>query len=348
MADFSTLSVYTYTERLICRAIPAMPADGKPDVPPAHATLPNVLAAIFGPRTNHSVFSITSSQHGDFLVMDESLHVSFAGFHAAQVGYTAIYLHESSTERSGAEVSGALSTLCDCLARARVPVLNVCTLARNIMLVPSRKHADALATLRTAVEQPATPSKEAAASSSGPERPVKRQHVAPSTDGVRIEVTSAKVAVASLSVAALKRCSHAILSLFFLTPAVVTKNATATAGLRERPTLQHLFELGGEVSMIVEEDSLDRLEQTERESSDALFKEIKDTIVHNWRVLDITAADGCDGIGILSSVCLPFASLPLLNVSTLDHTFVLVHHEHLGTAIDKLTEVGFGVSAEDH
>ena len=60
-----------------------------------------------------------------------------------------------------------------------------------------------------------------------------------------------------------------------------------------------------------------------------------------WRVLDVTATSpGHDGVGILSSVCLPLASLPLMNVSTLDHSFVLLPGVHVDTALELLGQEG--------
>ena len=86
-----------------------------------------------------------------FVVLDESLHRELFGGSAA-TQWSCLYLHESSTEKSGHELSGSLSLLCDRLAAARVPVLNVTTLARNFMLVQSSVAELALSTLRAAVE----------------------------------------------------------------------------------------------------------------------------------------------------------------------------------------------------
>lgn len=311
-ADFSTLSVYTYNAPLAARFVSAGCGD---------ATVPSLLAALFGPRRDHSVFSITANAEGDFLVMDASLHDAMFSAQADKILWSCLYLHEASENRTGAEVSGALSKLCDRLAAGRVAVLNVCTLARNFMLVKEEAAERALATLRGAVEVSAD---EAA------EPPSKRQQLVPppvarcASRDVQIELLPATVAVGSLTVAELKRCSHAFLMLFFLRPC--------------RPAFAHYFEMGGEVSVAVEEAALERVRSDEPESAATLDAALAPGLTRGWRVLDVTVRGGSEGVGILGQVCGALASLPLMNFSTNDHTYVLVREEHRETALALLGE----------
>ena len=144
--------------------------------------------------------------------------------------------------------------------------------------------------------------------------------------GVRIEVRPGTVAVGTLSVGELKRCAHAVLSLFFLPAA---RGAS-------RPRFRHLFELGGEVSLAVEEEALGALGTEEPQSAAILDAAFAKELTRGWRVLDVTKAHGGEGVGILSAVCVPLASLPLLNVSTPDHSYVLVHEDNLELALERL------------
>ena len=86
------------------------------------AALPKMLAALFGHRRRHSVFSVTFTVEGLFLVMDSALHCELFGGNGGE-SWSCLYIHEASSERSGAEVSGALSTLCDRLAKEQIAVL---------------------------------------------------------------------------------------------------------------------------------------------------------------------------------------------------------------------------------
>ena len=68
-----------------------------------------------------------------------------------------------------------------------------------------------------------------------------------------------------------------------------------------------------------------------------------------WRVVCVTQSEGSDRVGVLSEVCLPLASLPLMNVSTGSKTFVLVPGRFLDRALElylcpissKMALVGF-------
>lgn len=342
LPDFSTLAVFTYKGALTTQMVPT---------PFSRTALPQMLSALFGPRKQDTVFSLTATPEGDFLILDVALHASLFGGSGVSSGndgipaphtlphWSCLYLHEASPDRTGAEVSGALSTLCERLAAARVPVLNVCTLARNFMLMREEVSQVALDTLRSAVEEGANHDGQAADGAGagqildGP--PQKRQHVGASGhvasalsggSGVRIVVTPARVSitVATISVADLKKCAHAILALFVLPQGGA------------RPTFQHLFEMGGEVSLAFEDAALRSLHDTEPASAAALEEAIAPTVVRGWRVLDVTAPAGGDSVGILSAVTVPLASVPLLNVSTLEHSYVLVQEADLDVALARL------------
>ena len=191
--DFSTLSVYSYKNPVAAVFLKPEEAVGK-----AHA----ILSCLFGPRKN-AMFSVTRSSGGTFVVFDEAVAASFLGG-PPPPGETwrVLYIHEGSEERSGSEISGALSALCAKLADAAVPVLNVCTLARNFMLVREAVSERALATLRATVEASHAGTAEATASL-----------VAPA--GVALRLTRPRYAICTLKLEQLHTLSHALLQLFF-------------------------------------------------------------------------------------------------------------------------------------
>jgi len=306
--DLSTLSVFTYHGPLAMHFIP---------LSQTAALLPALLSAVFGSRVRHSVFSLCSNTEGSFLLLDETLHRELFGGSCGVAPWSCLYIHEASSERSGAEVSGALSLLCDQLAAAQVPVLNVCTLARNFMIVKSALSDVAVSTLRSAVEGP-TPNGNPSAPPAEPTMTTKAAAAA----GVRLQLLRGLHCIGSLSVEQLKECSHAVLHLLFL-----RKGAHA---------FTHFFEMAGEISLTLEEDALKALEQAEPTSAKALSSALQPRLSRGWRVLDITAPAGGDGIGILGAVCRPLAKLPLMNFSTLDHTYVLFPEAHLDEALKKL------------
>lgn len=334
--DFSTLSVYTYSGALRTYSIP---------VESSRAAFAPLLNLIFGRgEADPGLISLTSSAEGDFVVADAKTEEKLsdasgmgqqADLPSGSQRWNAIYIHESSSEKAGAEISGALSALCDTLANAKVAVLNVCNLTRNFMLVQEHVSGLALDTLREAVQAPTAPEEESGDGGGGPP-PAKKPKAASveekttsaaastkaAADVVRITVTKARVSVGSLTSAQLKQCAHALLQLFFLR--------------ESRPTFQHLFELGGEVSLFVDEAGLAQLRCDEPASAEALDLALAPTVVKGWRVLDVTAPSGGDEVGILSAVSLPLADLPLLNVSTFEHSYVLVREDHLAEALRRL------------
>ena len=327
--DLSTLAVYTYQGSLVTHFLPAARSRAE--------SLAALIEAVFGSRRR--TFSMTSSPDGDFLVMDEAMHRElFGGADSRQ--WSCLYIHEGSTEVHGAEISGALSTLCDRLARAHVPVLNMCTISRNFMLVRQEAAEVALQTLRATIEPPAEATADAnqqqEASPRAAKAPSNRERVCA---GVRIELLRGHVCIGMVSVAALKTAAHALLSLLFLQP---SKGARGS----RRPPLTHYFEMGGEVSLILDQSALDALVAEEAESASALLIAFGGTLSKGWRVLSVTAPAGSDGVGILSAVCLPLSSLPLLNVSTLDHTFVLVRESDVPQAIELLQRAEFAVERD--
>lgn len=335
-ADLSTLAVYTYHGPLAAHNLPASRTSDY---------LIGLQRTVFGQREpRFSVFSITSSSTGDFLMMDEPLHRELFGG-GGTIRWNCLYIHEATSARTGAEISGSLSALCDHLAEANIPVLNICTLARNFMIVRETVAPGALTTLHAALVPPssarhiAKPGDNTGADGD-PSRNSDAQNVDDSaSDGsgarrfrLTLELKREKVIVGSLSVAELKACCHALLTLFFLR--------------RTRPTFQHFFEMAGEASLIVEESALEALRQSEPASSEALLAALKPSLSRGWRVLSITAPCGSEGVGLLGAVCLPLSRLPLLNVSTLDESFVLIREEHLSEALRLLGAAGFDVAHE--
>lgn len=247
----------------------------------------------------------------------------------------------------GAEISGALSTLCDRLADERVAVLNMCTLSRNFMLVREEAEERALATLRATIQPPegaadGTAGDAASATAGGGQDLASRgtgggRARASVPRGVQLEMLKAPVCIGMVSVQNLKLAAHALLSLLFLQD---------PRARHRRPSFAHYFEMGGEVSLILDEGALGALAAREPQSHRALVEGFGSTLSREWRVLSVTCAAGSDGVGILSAVCLPLASLPLLNVSTLDHTFVLVREADVEEALQLLRRAGFELELE--
>ena len=300
---FSTLSVFTYQAPLCVHFVTATQMS---------TMLPAMLSAVFGERRRHSVFSFTALASGTFVVLDEPLHREMFGGSGSET-WSCYYIHESSSMRSGADVSGSLSLLFDHLARAQVPMLNVCTLRRNFVLVRKALADLALQTLRHALDGGSVQS---AATDAPP-----AQVAATPLGRVSVELLRPTVALCALSLAQLKQCAHSVLHLLFL---------------RRPEQFVHYFEMGGEISLAISEGALSSLEEAEAESAATLRAAIEPTLSRGWRILDVTATGGHDGIGVLSAVCLPLAALPLMNFSTLDHTFVLVSEAHVERALELL------------
>ena len=310
---FSTMSVYTYNGPLCTHFVTAAQAA---------TALPALLSAVFGSRKRHSVFSFTAGATGSFLVLDETLHRELFGGSGSE-RWSCLYIHESSSARSGADVSGSLSLLFEHLTHAQVSIINVCTMRRNFVLVRQTMADVALQTLRSALDgdgrQSPPPASDAASF---------RGQLTMSS--VRIELLRSSLAIGTLTLAQLKESAHSILHLLFL---------------RRSDQFVHYFEMGGEISLAISEGPLEALELSEPESTATLRAALEPSLSRGWRIFDVTAATGYDGIGILSAVCLPLATLPLMNFSTLDHTYVLVPEVHLEAALELLA-LNFDVTTE--
>ena len=330
--DFSTLGVFTYNGVLCTQFIP---------VEKASANITQILSAMFGVHLQRSTFSITSSALGDFIMCDAALHAKLFGREVAEKQdlFSCLYIHEGSAERTGAEISGALSTLCERLAQARVPVLNVCTLTRNFMLMRQELEAHALATLRTTLE---LPEGEGGSTATGlpaqPELTAATAAAHPKAK-IRVALESGEYCIGTLTVRQLKAAVHVLLNLFFL------RGADSDAG--GRPAFAHFFEMGGECSIILAEGALAAVRAAEPESAEALLGPLAPSLSRGWRVLTVAAPKGSDGVGILAAVCLPLAQLPLLNVSTQEQTFILVRSIDLAEALKLLDQAGVAVSEEE-
>lgn len=314
---FGSLSVYTYQNPLAALFFPCTEGSNRSLVEP-------VLAAVFGPPCT-SMFSLTSSSDGDFILADhaacgERLRLPQAAGAAGGSGeWRCLYIHEASFERGGAEISGALSLLCERLAAAEVAVLNMCSLARNFMVVRSSCEARAMQTLREAYEDGERPARPAL----------------PPPSGVRLRLLQPPVAICSLSREDVNACAHALLHLLFW-QADAAGGEGGRQSERPRPSFLHYFEMGGEASLMVEEAALERLGAAHPTSWDALRERAEPTLHRGWRVLSVSADAGSDARGILAAVCLPLAGVPLMNVSTIDATFVLLPSSHLDTALSLL------------
>ncbi|KAL1510552.1 hypothetical protein AB1Y20_006854 [Prymnesium parvum] len=308
--DFSTLSVYSYRSAVATIFV-------SPDEAPSRATA--LLSRLFGPR-EHGMFSATRSPAGTFLICDTTTTDGLMGAAVpTDEAWRVLYIHEGSEERQGSEISGTLSALCARLADASVAVLNVCTLARNFMLVREAACERALATLRATVE----------AGQAGGARGggVAAQPIA----AAKIRLRRARLAICSFKLESLPSLSHALLHFFFLEPAA---------------TFVHYFEMGGEISIIFEQAMLDRLASSFPSSAEALRHAAAGSLKTDWRVMSVAVCDGYEGVGILNRVCLPLSSLPLMNVSTLDETFLLFADQHASRAL-KLLEPHFAVEVEE-
>ena len=106
----------------------------------------------------------------------------------------------------------------------------------------------------------------------------------------------------------------------------------------------HYFEMGGEISLMVEQAALDSLDGAATGGENALRAAIAPTASQGWRVIRLTVAPGSDAVGVLAAVCRPLAALPLMNVSTLDANFLLVEGQHLEAALELLREAGSAVA----
>ena len=219
--NFSTMAVYSYQGPIVTLFVP--PEDSQ------RATHP-VLDCLFGPR-KHAMFSVTRAfSAGAFLVFDEGVAEGFLGRAATpSERWRCLYIHENSEERDGSEVSGCLTALCAKLTAAAVPVLNVCTLARNFMLVRDECSERALSTLRAAV----------VGSQSGTAEPAPATPT-PSAKDVRLRLMRSHLAICSLQVDQLQSCTHALLQLLLF--------------MDDAPkSFFHLFEMGGEASLMFEQ-----------------------------------------------------------------------------------------------
>ena len=182
------------------------------------------------------------------------------------------------------------------LAAEEVSVLDVTTLARNFMLV----RADAAErALRTLQESPARPLALAARPQLSRPPPL------------RLALLPPRLAIGALSLAELPACAHALLRLVFR---------------RERRTPLHYFEMGGEVSLIVEEAPPTRCAPTAAAATTrgaargaargagavALARLARDLVA---------AAQGAEAVGL--SALTSRIRAPIMNVSSLDTNFIL-------------------------
>ena len=215
----------------------------------------------------------------------------------------ALPLHprEGSTDKKGDETEGTIAALSARLAAEEVSVLDVTTLARNFMLVRADAAERALRTLQESL------SRGRALLAARPQlsRP----------PPLRLALLPPRLAIGALSLAELPACAHALLRLVFLP--------------RSPHAFLHYFEMGGEVSLIVEEAPLDALCADGAGGDDAcaggeaLRAALAPSLSRGWRAISVAAAQGAEAVGILSALTSRIRA-PIMNVSSLDTNFILV------------------------
>mmetsp|Transcript_30731 Transcript_30731/g.96937 ORF Transcript_30731/g.96937 Transcript_30731/m.96937 type:complete len:317 (-) Transcript_30731:72-1022(-) len=292
--DYSTLAVFTYRSAIVARTVPRQHM---------HRIAHAVIGGLFGDHTD-SMFSLTVTASGAFLLADSGLAALASELPRNandEDTFRCLYLHESSETRRGSQIAGTLSALSARLAAEAIPVLSTTTLGRNFLLVREGATERALVTLQRTLDEP----------SSLPAMPP------PPADRMVLTVLPAPVCICSLSRDELPAAAHALLWLFALQPA---------AGLT------HVFEMGGEVSLIFESPALHALTQAHPASASALLHAAGPTLERGWRALSIVVPLGAAEPGLLSRVCLPLSTLPMMNVSTGDTNLVLVPGDRLDAA----------------
>ena len=332
---FARLSVFTYTGRVCCIFVPHAETE-----PLSHATLSSLFGA--GAVSGERVFGLTASAAGVFFIVDEADVGLFAAAKPPKLRHRCLYIHDSADEHCGGHTSGTLAALSARLAAAGVAVLNVCSLARNFMLVREPSAEKALELLRATVEPPqpdaqAARADGAAAGGAGPSSPA-----GAASAKVSIELLAAPINIGALSVNDLETCAHALITLLLLPRAPL-------------PAFAHLFSMGGELSLMVEASHVDALNESHPASARMLHRALDAALpelgysAHGsgaepaarwrgdaWRAFAVRARDGCAEVGLLSAVAAPLHSLPLMNVSTLDENYVLVRSDDASRALELL------------
>jgi len=312
--DYSTLAVFTYYSNVAACFVPSTERQ---------LSTHTIVTCLFGKRahTESAMFSCSVTPEGVFFLLDrtavEALDLEpYIGRHVESANdlWRCLYIHESSETRNGSEVFGTLAALTAQLAAAQVPVLNMTSLERNFMLVRAH-HADAaLKQLQETLEGRA----HADSSAMGLACDLNKNILTAASP--RLELLPESVAMGSFPSDKIPQCAHALISIL----------------LYSGSAFCHLFELGGEVSLIMDESSLAALSSTHLSSANVLLSAIGDSIARNWRVLSIGCPAGSETVGILSAICLPLASLPIMNVSTLERNFLLIKAAQLEQAIELL------------
>ena len=289
---FSTLSVFSYTNDV--QAVAFARAD-------AHAATQGALHCLFAPPSSRAseMFSYTASADGVFVLVDAAAAHLLGG--ARGDAWRCLYIHEGSTDKKGDETEGTIAALSARLAAEEVSVLDVTTLARNFMLVRADAAERALRTLQESL------SRGRALLAARPQlsRP----------PPLRLALLPPRLAIGALSLAELPACAHALLRLVFLP--------------RSPHAFLHYFEMGGEVSLIVEEAPLDALCADGGGGDDAcaggeaLRAALAPSLSRGWRAISVAAAQGAEAVGILSALTSRIRA-PIMNVSSLDTNFILV------------------------
>ena len=269
---FSTLAVFSYRTPVATLFFP----DGEAAENTTHA----VLRCLFGPRV-HNMFSFTISAEGRFFCLDEQLVglLDRSQSESARDLWHCLYIHEASEQKKGTETYGTMAALSRKLAAEEIAVLDCSTLSRNFMLVRLDNAERALRSLQDAISKA-----EAAADGSGGGNgggggdngatpiPGTVRAAGDALAAAQLALLPGDVTIARLSLDALPPCSHALMQLLFFPP-----------GGKASPSFLHYFEMGGEVSLMLEQAALDNLDGVAgEESALALRSAIAPTASTGW------------------------------------------------------------------
>lgn len=258
--DYSTLSVFSYRSRVVARSLPLAQL-------PVAAHV--IIYSLFGPLKD-SMFSFSLVDSGCCFLLDESYAETFDAIVGSFVKsgsqiYTCLYIHECSTSRRGSEVAGTLSTLTAQLAQNALPVLSMTTIARNFLLVHEQHATKALSILQSIIEKKTRKSDPQAASSDNSGLPPCAELRTP-----QLVVLPPSICICTLALKELHVCAHALIWMLQLKPGKY---------------LTHVFEMGGEVSLMFESESLDELAMHHPESAAALLAAAGTTLERDWRAV---------------------------------------------------------------
>ena len=301
-ARTDSLAVFTYHSSVMAFCFPTTARSS--------ATHAAALAFFY---QNSSLFSVTRFDNGVFFLVDAKFADQFSATSSYEDVWRCIYLHDSSTAFHGAESTGTLAAISQKLANANVCVLNMTTMDRNFMIVPQHQFTRALRELRKIIGVETEPHE---VELNAPMRAV--PHTRPLLSAtLTLDLLQTRVTICSLSTDILRTCTHSLLWLIFL---------------RSKTQFLHVFHLGGEICLMFEEDALHSYVEEFPSSGTILVDAVRSSLSAGWRAMAVSNECGAQSVGVLSRVCEPLSSLPLMNVSTLEVNFLLVPETNLEKA----------------